>query len=80
MGAKKQGVPDNVMTKFRGAVIYNSEGTITDFVAVSSIPIADICQQLLPEGSEVVYLDEHAKEIEDELGNWQVTNGHVTEK
>tara|TARA_Y100000814_G_C12055895_1_gene307753 strand:+ start:148 stop:390 length:243 start_codon:yes stop_codon:yes gene_type:complete len=80
VGAKRQGVQGNAMTKFRGAVIYNSEGEITDVVAVSSIPIADICQQLLPEGSEVVYLDEHAKEIEDELGNWQVTNGYVTEK
>lgn len=68
------------MTKFIGAVIYNSEGKITDLVAVSSIPIADICQQLLPEGSEVVYLDDEAEDIEDELGKWQITNGHLVEK
>jgi len=68
------------MSKFQGAVIYNSEGEITDVVAVSSISIADFCQQLLPEGSEVVYLDKEAQDIEDELGKWQVTNGNLAEK
>ena len=66
-----------MMAKVNAAIIYNSEGDILDVIAVSSIPIADICQQLLPGGASVLYLEEEAKTIEDELGKWQVIDGSV---